>query len=119
MRVRQGCASLWLLAVAFLPVSGSGGSYQGLPSGVISGRVIDASSGAPIQGATVVVSVDGGRSRLSTAMTGSGGQFSVTNVPASGALVVFASLVGYAGGYYGQTAPAQTQETVPPPMAFT
>ncbi|HEY6357535.1 MAG TPA: carboxypeptidase-like regulatory domain-containing protein, partial [Vicinamibacterales bacterium] len=73
--------------------------------GSVKGRVVDASSGRPVQGATVNVSVDGGRSKLASVVVGEDGSFAVDNIPPTESLLVRAVLSGYAGGIYGQRSP--------------
>lgn len=69
------------------------------PTGSISGRVIDAGSGAPIADATVSYSLDGNRTRVSV-QSDSSGRFVLSNVP-GGHLFLSATKNGYAVGHAG------------------
>lgn len=86
IRVRRFLSTL-LLALAPLPVVGSDAVAQ---SGVITGKVTNAGSGAPIEGAQVQAS---GAQRFS-ALTGADGAFRIVNVP-DGAYTVVVRVIGY------------------------
>jgi outer membrane receptor for ferrienterochelin and colicins len=85
-RVRRFISTV-LLALAPLPVVGSEAAAQ---SGVITGKVTNAGSGAPIDGAQVQAS---GAQRFS-ALTGADGTFRIVNVP-DGTYTVVVRVIGY------------------------
>lgn len=85
-RVRRFISTV-LLALAPLPVVGSDAVAQ---SGVITGKVTNSGSGAPIEGAQVQAS---GAQRFS-ALTGTDGTFRIVNVP-DGAYTVVVRVIGY------------------------
>ncbi len=85
-RVRRFISTV-LMALAPLPVVGSDAVAQ---SGVITGKVTNSGSGAPIEGAQVQAS---GAQRFS-ALTGADGTFRIVNVP-DGAYTVVVRVIGY------------------------
>ena len=87
--------NITIFAAAMMALGG--GCSQGVsvdngnPSGTVGGVVLDASSEAPLGGATVKI-VSGGSTR--TAMTDMDGQFAVTKVP-SGSFIMTVTQMGY------------------------
>lgn len=68
-------------------------------TGTLSGTVVDATSRAPIAGASVSVSLDGNNTRT-TVQSDEAGRFSFAGV-AAGRLFISAQKSGYVDGYYG------------------
>jgi hypothetical protein len=97
-----------LMAVAgfFLPLQEAtkGDVLQQVIPAVVRGSVSDALSNQPVAGASVILSPDGGRTRMLVVDSSDTGAFAFTGVP-PGKYVVWATRAGYSGGYLGQRAP--------------
>jgi hypothetical protein len=86
-------------------------------SGAISGTVLDASTGTPLVGAIVTISV-ANRAQVSRApreMTDGRGRFLFTKLPARDDYHLTAAMPGYFDGYYGQDSPRPANN----PIALT
>jgi hypothetical protein len=94
------------IALCLAAVGGTGAAQQSAPAplapigkGVIVGTVVDAVTGRPIANATVNVSADGNRTRVSV-VADDQGQFVLSEAPA-GHLLITSRQKGYMPGQYG------------------
>jgi hypothetical protein len=100
-----------MLAVAFAAVL----SAQGVNTGLILGRVLDAGSGAPVDAALVDLALINDAPTSQTVLTGPDGQFVFGNLPA-GRFRLRAHKPGYSDGPYGGRRP-EDYRSEPIPLA--